>query len=367
MRTAVVILNWNTKDYLRRFLPPLLDSLKGLDAGVVVADNASGDGSRELLEEEFPDVTRIEFDENLGFTGGYDKAVAQLLGGSDGKGAGAPEYLVLLNSDVEVPSGWLQPLVSHLDLHPRCGVCGPKLLALRRRGDGYVRTGEFEYAGAAGGLLDRYGYPFCRGRVPGRTETDSGQYDKVKQVFWVSGACLATRASLWRRLGGLDGRFFAHMEEIDFCWRAQLAGFSVEVVPESRVWHLGGGSLPQNSPFKLKLNFRNSLLMLDNNLTATLGQRKAGRVIRMRHVLDFCAAAVYLLSGRPACCRAVRDAYAEYRKLRGGGLEGAPGRDMEVCGAPAGVRGMLPLGIIFQSALHGKGIFEFLRRYEDYH
>ena len=261
MRTAVVILNWNTKDYLRRFLPPLLDSLKGLDAGVVVADNASGDGSRELLEEEFPDVTRIEFDENLGFTGGYDKAVAQLLGGSDGKGAGAPEYLVLLNSDVEVPSGWLQPLVSHLDLHPRCGVCGPKLLALRRRGDGYVRTGEFEYAGAAGGLLDRYGYPFCRGRVPGRTETDSGQYDTVKQVFWVSGACLATRASLWRRLGGLDSRFFAHMEEIDFCWRAQLAGFSVEVVPESRVWHLGGGSLPQNSPFKLKLNFRNSLLM----------------------------------------------------------------------------------------------------------
>ena len=205
MRTAVVILNWNTKDYLRRFLPPLLDSLKGLDAGVVVADNASGDGSRELLEEEFPDVTRIGFDENLGFTGGYDKAVAQLLGGSDGKGAGAPEYLVLLNSDVEVPSGWLQPLVSHLDLHPRCGVCGPKLLALRRRGDGYVRTGEFEYAGAAGGLLDRYGYPFCRGRVPGRTETDSGQYDKVKQVFWVSGACLVTsaggrslRASAWR-------------------------------------------------------------------------------------------------------------------------------------------------------------------------
>ena len=310
MRTAVVILNWNTKDYLRRFLPPLLDSLKGLDAGVVVADNASGDGSRELLEEEFPDVTRIEFDENLGFTGGYDKAVAQLLGGSDGKGAGAPEYLVLLNSDVEVPSGWLQPLVSHLDLHPRCGVCGPKLLALRRRGDGYVRTGEFEYAGAAGGLLDRYGYPFCRGRVPGRTETDSGQYDKVKQVFWVSGACLATRASLWRRLGGLDGRFLAHMEEIDFCWRAQRYGYSIAVEPASVVYHLGGGTLPTNSPRKTYLNYRNNLYMLYKNLPSC----RVWYVMPLRMCFDGLSAAVYLLQGRLTLVKQVWRAHMDFYK-----------------------------------------------------
>lgn len=361
MRTAVVILNWNTRDYLRRFLPPLLGSLEGMDAGVVVADNASGDGSAEMLREEFPQLRLIRFEENYGFTGGYDRAVGQLAGEP-----GTPEYLVLLNSDVEVEPGWLQPLVDHLDKHPECGVCGPKLLALRRDGNGFVKTSGFEYAGAAGGCLDRYGYPFCHGRVLGRTETDEGQYDGMRQVFWVSGACLVTRSSLWKRLGGLDPRFFAHMEEIDYCWRAQLAGMSVDIVPESRVWHLGGGTLPQDSPFKLKLNYRNSLLMLDKNLAATVGLRKARRILRQRHLLDFCAAAAYLLTGKFSSLRAVREAYREYRGLsrETAGTVAAADASRSAAGTPAG---MYPFSIILKAALHGRRIFEYLRNYENNH
>lgn len=366
MRTAVVILNWNTREYLRSFLPPLLESLDGLDAEVVVADNASTDGSRELLADEFPGVLTILFDENYGFTGGYDRAVEELAGGGQERPSGTaaydgPEYFVLLNSDVKVRPGWLQPLTEHLDSHPECGVCGPKLLALRRQEDGFAETDGFEYAGAAGGYIDRYGYPFCRGRVLGRTETDYGQYDGAHHVFWVSGACLATRTALWKMLGGLDGRFFAHMEEIDYCWRAQLAGYTVDLVSESRVWHLGGGSLPQNSPFKLKLNYRNSLLMLDKNLEATVGRKEARRVLGRRHLLDFCSAAAYLLGGRFAAVRAVRDAYREYRSLAREG-------DGGVMTAAAGtVAGMFPFSIILKAALHGKGIFEYLRNYENNH
>lgn len=347
--TKVVILNWNGSAHLRTFLPSVIRTTPS-DIGIVVADNGSTDDSRNVIRLEFPSVELLELDANYGFAGGYNRALSRI----------EADYFILLNSDVATTEGWCEPLVAALDNNLSLAAVQPKIRA-------YTSPDNFEYAGACGGFIDALGYPFCRGRILQCVETDNGQYDISRRCFWASGACMACRSEAFFRTGGFDEDFFAHMEEIDFCWRAQLAGFSVEVVPESRVWHLGGGSLPQSSPFKLKLNFRNSLLMLDNNLAATLGPRKAGRVIRMRHVLDFCAAAVYLLSGRPACCRAVRDAYAEYRKLRAGGREGVAGRDMEVCGAPAGVRGMLPLGIIFQSALHGKGIFEFLRRYEDYH
>ena len=196
MRTAVVILNWNTRDYLGRFLPPLLASLRGLDAGVVVADNASTDGSRALLAERFPQVRTLLFEENFGFTGGYNRAFERLLGEPD-----APEYLVLLNSDIEVEDGWLQPLTDWMDTHPDYAACGPKLHALVPDGADFRRTDRFEYAGAAGGLLDRYGYPFCRGRVLSRTEPDTGQYDRPADVLWVSGACLLVRAACWRTLG----------------------------------------------------------------------------------------------------------------------------------------------------------------------
>ena len=196
-----------------------------------------------------------------------------------------------------------------MEAHPDCGACGPKLHSWQERG-------RFEYAGAAGGLIDRYGYPFCRGRILSRVAEDKGQYDTVEDVFWITGACLMVRSSLWKQLGGLDDRFFAHMEEIDLCWRLQLAGFRITVIPDSLVYHVGGGTLPQTSPLKLKLNFRNSLLMLENNLPATIGKAGARLRIFIRQVLDGCAAATYFITLRGSYAKAVLEAHREYRKLK---------------------------------------------------
>lgn len=296
MQTAVVILNWNTKEYLEKWLPALLDSCKGLDAGVVVADNASTDGSLDLVRRLFPEVTCISLDKNYGFTGGYNKALCQI----------EAEYYVLLNSDIEVSPDWLSELTGFMETHRDCGICGPKLHSMTDRG-------RFEYAGAAGGYLDFFGYPFCRGRVLGKTQTDRGQYDSPAEVGWVSGAALAVRSGVWKRLGGLDDRFFAHMEEIDFCWRARNEGWKVYVVPSACVYHLGGGTLPQNSPRKLFLNYRNNLLMLDNNLPGKFRPR-----IFCRMVLDGIAGAIYFLTGRREYAEAVVNAHREYRTLRRG-------------------------------------------------
>lgn len=325
MKTSVVILNYNTKDYLRQFLPGILASCEGLDAWVVVADNASADGSAAAMKAEFPQVPLIELDQNYGFTGGYNRALA----GMDA------EYFVLINSDIEVPRGWLKPLVAWMDSHPSCGACGPKLLS-------YAKRDTFEYAGAAGGLVDRYGYPFCRGRIMQKVEKDRGQYDDAQDVLWVSGACLLVRACVWKALGGLDERFFAHMEEIDLCWRMQLLGWKVSLVPESSVYHIGGGTLPNESPFKLRLNFRNNLLLLENNLPATFAaeeiagqagkdgrhartdraaverraRRKTRRRIFVRMCLDGLSALVYLVTRRWSFYQAVVQAHKEYRQLR---------------------------------------------------
>ena len=308
MKTAVVILNYNTKDYLRKFLPGLIASCEGRDAQVIVADNASGDGSVQMMEKEFPEIPLIVLEKNFGFTGGYNRALKAL----------EADYFVLLNSDIEVPEGWLDPLVEWMDHHPDCGACGPKLIS-------YSRRDFFEYAGAAGGLLDRYGYPFCQGRILQRIEKDQGQYDSPADVLWVSGACLLVRSRVWKDLGGLDERFFAHMEEIDLCWRMQLHGWKVTMVPSSRVYHIGGGTLPNESPFKLRLNFRNNLLLLENNLPATFAaqglpvekaRKKAGKRIFIRMCLDGGSALVYLVTGRWSLYRAVIHAHKEYRQLR---------------------------------------------------
>ncbi|MCQ2181951.1 MAG: glycosyltransferase family 2 protein [Bacteroidales bacterium] len=311
MRTAVVILNWNTKDFLQRWLPGLTVSCNDADAEVVVADNSSTDGSLEMMAERFPSVRTIPLDKNYGFTGGYNRAIEQILEWPD-----APEYVVLMNSDIEVAGGWLQPLVAHMDAHAECGICGPKLHALEKKPDGsYLKSSRFEYAGAAGGLLTRHGFPYCRGRFLSWTAEDRGQFDRMVPLKWVSGACFMTRSSLWRELGGLDERFFAHMEEIDFCWRARRAGYCVNCVPDSVVWHLGGGTLPQGSVFKLKLNFRNSLLMLAKNLPAELGPKRAGSRIRTRMAMDRVIALAYRISGRRDFAEAVKEAHIEFKQL----------------------------------------------------
>lgn len=365
MRTAVVILNWNTRDFLKRFLPSLVAGMPE-GAEVVVADNGSTDGSVELMVKEFPDVRLIRFDNNQGFTGGYNSAFEILRGSDAGKDL---EYFTLINSDIEAPEGWLEPLVAWMDSHPECAACAPKLHSWQDRG-------SFEYAGAAGGLLDRFGYPFCRGRVLKRLERDEGQYDSPAKVFWATGACLMVRREDYERAGGLDDRFFAHMEEIDLCWRLQLEGRSVNVVPESVVYHVGGGTLPNDSPWKLRLNYRNNLLMLRNNLAKTYALRytgispskaagravrKSGRTIFARRVLDVCSAMVYLLSGKVSLFKSVTAAHKEFRKLAFKTEVSDIQRFIE---SHQGIQApvLFPKWIVPLAILKGSGIFAYIRK-----
>ncbi len=369
MRIAVVILNWNTEGFLKEFLPGLVRSAGKVDgAEVIVADNASTDGSMNVMREMFPDVRTIAFDCNYGFTGGYNKAFEEL------SKTDSPEYFLLINSDIEVPENWLGPLVGWMDSHPECGACAPKLKSWHERG-------KFEYAGAAGGYVDRFGYPFCRGRVMKNVETDHGQYDRPEDVMWATGACLMVRSSVYDELGGLDSRFFAHMEEIDLCWRMQLRGYRVTVVPESVVYHVGGGTLPAESPFKLKLNYRNNQLMLRNNLARTFalkmyrdglpaekaaarGCRKAGLRIFTRRCLDALSAAVYLISaiapgGRKlSYFKAVCDAYSEYRELAGRKADAAEVAEyLHTYGGKAHVSGFYKKWIILRAILKKEKVF----------
>lgn len=372
MRTAIVILNWNTEGFLREFLPGLLLSAANTEgAEVVVADNASTDGSMKLMRERFPEVRTLQFEKNLGFTGGYNRAFAELDSGDD-----APEYFLLINSDIEVTQEWLGPLVGWMDAHPDCGACAPKLHSWQERD-------RFEYAGAAGGYIDRYGYPFCRGRIMKQLEYDKGQYDSPADVFWATGACLMVRSSVYRKMGGLDERFFAHMEEIDLCWRMQLEGWKVTVVPGSTVYHVGGGTLPATSPFKLFLNYRNNLLMLDNNLAKTFAlglQRRgmaqdkaaakgavmAGRRIRMRMFLDCLSATVYLMTLKPDCFKAVVKAHRDYRRLRHGTSSGQASDYLASSGDSGNVTGIYRKWIILSSILKGSEVSGSIRA-EDFY
>ena len=360
MKTAVVILNWNTEGFLREFLPGLLRSVEKVEgAEVIVADNASTDGSMKVMREEFPDVRTIVLEKNFGFTGGYNRAFEQI----------ESDLFVLINSDIEVTDGWLEPLVRWMEGHPECGACAPKLHSWHERD-------MFEYAGAAGGYIDRYGFPFCRGRVMSRLEQDHGQYDMPADVFWATGACLMVRSEVFRRLGGLDERFFAQMEEIDLCWRMQLEGYRITVVPQSTVYHVGGGTLPATSPFKLYLNFRNNLMMLENNLaktfalmccrheadiqkTAVKAARKASRRIRVRKLLDLAAAAAYLMTLRTECFRSVLKAHKDASAMiRRPSVEDICGYLMNGRGE---VRGMYSRWIVMRSILKGSKIFSSIR------
>ena len=293
-RIAVVILNWNGRSMLERFLPSVTSTSEGAD--IVVADNGSTDGSMDFLRLHYPQVHLIGLDKNYGFAEGYNRAMAAL---------DDYEYYVLLNSDVECTPGWIEPVVAMMEREPDVAVAQPKLLM-------YDQKDTFEYAGGAGGFIDKYGYPFCRGRLFSTLEKDHGQYDGACDIFWATGACMFVRASVWKELGGLDGDFFAHMEEIDFCWRTHLAGYRVSYCPQSTVYHVGGGTLPKSSPFKTELNFRNNLSMLYKNLPAT----RRGWVLFMRMWLDRVAAVKFLLEGHVGEYKAVRRAHRQYRQWK---------------------------------------------------
>lgn len=295
MKTSVVILNWNGAEMLRRFLPSVIAYSQGEGVEICVADNASSDNSCEVIEREFPEVRLIRLSENYGFAEGYNRALQQI----------DAEYVVLLNSDVEVTSGWLEPMTDYLDKHPQVAACQPKLLSFQEKSC-------FEYAGAAGGFIDKYGYPFCRGRIFDVIESDHGQYEDIIPVFWATGAALLIRLQVYREVGGLDGRFFAHMEEIDLCWRLRSRGYGIVCLPFSRVYHVGGATLKKENPRKTLLNFRNNLIMLYKNLP----ENELYRVMRVRLFLDYLAAFVFLLKGDKNNSLAVLRAHKEYMSMR---------------------------------------------------
>lgn len=279
---------------MERFLPSVVRYSPEEMAEVVVADNGSTDDSLALLAEKFPSVRVVRFDRNYGFAEGYNRALQQI----------DTPYAVLLNSDVEVTPGWLEAPLRRLDASPEVAAVQPKLLAERARD-------QFEYAGAAGGFMDKYGYPFCRGRIFQEIETDRGQYDAEADILWATGACLFVRTEVYRAVGGLDAKFFAHQEEIDMCWRMRARGYRLVCTPESVVYHVGGGTLNAESPRKTFLNFRNNLLMLYKNLP----EKELHRVMRLRFWLDYLAALKFLLEGHPANARAVREARREFHRL----------------------------------------------------
>ncbi len=292
LNTKVVILNWNGEEWLRRFLPRVVATLPEW-AHLVVADNGSEDSSEEVVSR-FEGVEWLPLGENYGFAEGYNRALAEIEG----------EVFVLLNSDVEPTEGWLTPLVERLMESDKIAAVQPKILS-------YSDPTKFEYAGAAGGYIDRYGYPFCRGRIMGTTEQDKGQYDTTADIFWASGACMAVRAEVWRKAGGLDGDFFAHMEEIDLCWRLHILGYEIVAEPRSVVYHVGGGTLPNNSPRKIYLNFRNSLCMMHKCLPD--GERWR---LGVRMWMDRLSWAFYVLTGKWAFAREVCRAHRDYKLLR---------------------------------------------------
>lgn len=294
-KVAIVILNYNGASMLRRFLPGVI-AASGPEAQVIVADNASTDESVALMRSEFPSVALIELQENWGFAEGYNRALQSV----------EADYFVLLNSDVEVTDGWLAPMLEAMEADAAIAACQPKLRDYKRRT-------HFEYAGAAGGFIDRYGYPYCRGRIFDTIEEDRGQYDTTCDIFWATGAALMIRAEDFRAVGGLDGTFFAHMEEIDLCWRLRARGRRIVCVPESVVYHVGGATLNYKNPRKTFLNFRNNLLMLYKNLP----HEELAGVMRVRTLLDYVAALKFLLSGSVADYKAVREARREFKRIKG--------------------------------------------------
>jgi len=290
LSVAVLILNWNGKEILSEFLPSVVKYSQYPNVHIYVADNGSTDDSVDFVKTNFPTVSVIELDKNYGFAGGYNFAIEQIT----------EKYTVLLNSDVEVTENWLEPLIAYLEQNEKVAACQPKLLS-------YKNKTEFEYAGAAGGYIDKYGFPFCRGRLFNVFEKDNGQYNQVENIFWASGACLFIRTDIYKKVSGLDNDFFAHMEEIDLCWRLWARGYSIAYIPQSKVYHLGGATLSKTNPHKTFLNFRNNLYLLYKNVHVHYG-----RIILMRYLLDFIAFVKFLLGFEFSNAMAVVKAHREF-------------------------------------------------------
>ncbi len=294
-KVAIVILNWNGAKLLEEFLPSVVEHSPSDISEIIVADNGSTDNSLAMLQEHFPSVRIIPLDRNYGFAEGYNKAIHEIDN----------EYVVLLNSDVEVTPGWLDAPLSALEADPAIAAAQPKILSWHNRD-------HFEYAGAAGGYMDIYGYPYCRGRVLHVVEKDHGQYDTTADILWATGACLFVRTDIYKEVGGLDAEFFAHQEEVDMCWRLRSRGYRLVCTPQSVVYHVGGATLKAESPRKTFLNFRNNLLMIYKNLP----ERDLKRVMRARFFLDYIAAAKFLLCGHARNAKAVYDARKTFHRMR---------------------------------------------------
>jgi len=299
-KVAIVILNWNGLKYLREFLPSVMASTwPNLD--VVVGDNGSSDGSVSFLKENFPTVKIIQNDKNYGFTGGYNRVLERV----------EADYFILLNSDVEVPAGWIEPVIHLMESDTLIAAAAPKIKA-------FAQKDHFEHAGAAGGFIDKYGYPFCRGRMFYEIEADKGQYEQSGEVFWATGASMFVKKQYWVEAGGFDERFFAHMEEIDLCWRLKNMGYKVMYCAQSEIYHVGGGTLNTENPFKTFLNFRNNLLLLRNNLSFWRGLF----IIAIRFWMDLLAIVRFLNEGKRKDAWAVSRAHQNFvvQLFKGGGL-----------------------------------------------
>jgi len=335
-KAAVVILNFNGKYFLEEFLPDIIRHSQPYP--VIVADNASTDGSVEFMESQHPELLLIKNEANFGYAKGYNLALAQVNA----------EYLILLNSDVEVSAGWIAPVLALMDKQANIAAVQPKILD-------YNKRNTFEYAGAAGGFIDAYGYPFCRGRIFNSLETDHGQFDKASEVFWATGACLFVRASAFRQVGGLDDSYFAHMEEIDLCWRLKNFGYNIFVQPASHIFHIGGGTLNKLSKQKTYLNFRNNLTTLTKNHPP----KHLFLKVIYRMILDGVAAFKFLFEGQPKHFFAVIRAHFSFysrlpqilkkRKL----LKNSPGFKYDLSFMYRG-------NVVMEHFIHGKNKFEEL-------
>lgn len=295
-KIAIAILNWNGLSFFRKFIQTLINHTDKKIAGIWVIDNGSTDDSIEYLKQNFPEINIILLDKNYGFAEGYNRGLKQINS----------KYYLLLNSDIEVSANWIRPLYDLMESNRNIAVCGPKLLDYKKRGN-------FEYAGAAGGFIDKYCYPFCRGRIFENVEEDKGQYDSTIECLWICGAALMIRSELYHKVGGFDPDFFAHQEEIDLCWRLQNLGYSIICEPKSMVFHVGGGTLHKSNPHKTFLNFRNNLFLIKKNMP----QSKRYKVLFIRFFLDGIAAIRMLFQGIPGEAVSVVKAYWDFWKRSG--------------------------------------------------